>query len=289
VSRRPHPPIPHRELPPARTVVVPGRGEMFLRDTGGDGEPVLLLHGWMVSADLNWCGAYGALAAAGHRVLAPDHRGHGRGIRSPEAFTLAGCAADAAGLLAQLGVAEAIIVGYSMGGAIAQLLARDHPRLVSGIVLSGTSRHFQTEQMRRAWRWTWALGLALAVAPRRTYAAGFRRLGIDADGHGAWWLAEMLRSDPVAIAQAARELARFDSRPWLSAISAPCAVLVTSRDRSVPPAEQRELARALGARVLEVPLDHLELTDRAEDFNPALLEAVAAVSPAERRPAPQAS
>ena len=39
----------------------------------------MLLHGWMVSADLNWCGAYGELAAAGYRVLAIDHRGHGRG------------------------------------------------------------------------------------------------------------------------------------------------------------------------------------------------------------------
>ena len=59
----------------------PGRGELFLRDTGGDGPPVMLLHGWMASADLNWCGAYDALDDAGYRVLALDHRGHGRGLR----------------------------------------------------------------------------------------------------------------------------------------------------------------------------------------------------------------
>jgi 3-oxoadipate enol-lactonase len=51
----PEPPV---KLPPARTVVVPERGEVFLRDTGGEGPPVLLLHGWTASADLNWYAQY---------------------------------------------------------------------------------------------------------------------------------------------------------------------------------------------------------------------------------------
>ena len=80
-SPPPWPPVPPIELPPARTVTVSGRGEMFLRDTGGDGLPVMLLHGWIATADLNWVGAYGALSGAGYRVLAIDHRGHGRGLR----------------------------------------------------------------------------------------------------------------------------------------------------------------------------------------------------------------
>ena len=48
-----------RQSAMARTVHVAGRGEFLLRDTGGSGPVVLLLHGWLVSADLNWCGAYG--------------------------------------------------------------------------------------------------------------------------------------------------------------------------------------------------------------------------------------
>src|SRR5256714_13153943 len=89
------PPIPPSEMPPARTLRVPGHGELFLRDTGGDGPVVVLLHGWMASADLNWCGAYGDLANAGYRVLAIDHRGHGRGPRPLVPFRLTHCAADA--------------------------------------------------------------------------------------------------------------------------------------------------------------------------------------------------
>ena len=68
-------------MPPARTVRIPGRGELFLRDTGGEGPVVMLLHGWMASGDLNWCAAYADLLDAGYRVLAIDHRGHARGLR----------------------------------------------------------------------------------------------------------------------------------------------------------------------------------------------------------------
>src|SRR6516164_4593088 len=136
-------PVPPSQLPPARTLVAPDRGELFLRDTGGDGPAVMLLHGWIASADLNWRTVYGDLADAGYRVLAIDHRGHGRGLRSLERFRLADCAADAAAAMRQLEVAPALVVGYSMGGAIAQLIARDHLDAVSGLVLSGTAQHWQ--------------------------------------------------------------------------------------------------------------------------------------------------
>jgi pimeloyl-ACP methyl ester carboxylesterase len=116
-------PIPPREMPPARTVLVPDRGEFFVRDTGGDGPVVLLLHGWMVSADLNWYTAYGPLAEAGYRILAIDHRGHARGLRALAPFRLTDCADDAAAGLGTLEIEQAIVVGYSMGGAIAQLMA----------------------------------------------------------------------------------------------------------------------------------------------------------------------
>src|SRR5579859_1358290 len=161
----PWPPESPFEMPPARTVLVPGRGEFFIRDTGGDGPVVMLLHGWMASADLNWSGAYGDLVEAGYRVLAIDHRGHGRGLRPLVPFRLIDCAADAAAVLRTVEAAPALVVGYSMGGAIAQLVARDHPDVASGIVLSGTAQHWQDPRTRRTWRAMGALGLTLSVAP----------------------------------------------------------------------------------------------------------------------------
>src|SRR5215218_8885696 len=84
----PEPPLPP-PLPPGRVVAVPGRGEVFVREQPGPphGPPVLLLHGWTASADLNWWRIYDHVPTVGS-LLAIDHRGHGRGIRSDEPFTL---------------------------------------------------------------------------------------------------------------------------------------------------------------------------------------------------------
>ena len=72
-------------------------------------------------------------------MLAIDHRGHGRGLRSPAPFRLVDCADDAAALLRTLGAGPVIAVGYSMGGPIASLLARSHPDRSSGLVLCATA------------------------------------------------------------------------------------------------------------------------------------------------------
>src|SRR4051812_23104320 len=69
-------------LPPGRDVEIPGVGTTHVRDSGGPpGAPaVLLLHGWAVTADLNFFTVYPSLAEQ-YRVISLDHRGHGRGIR----------------------------------------------------------------------------------------------------------------------------------------------------------------------------------------------------------------
>ena len=280
--RATYPPVPPQEMLPARTVLVPGRGEFFVRDSGeveAGGPTVMLLHGWMVTADLNWWSAYDALVQAGYRVLAIDHRGHGRGLRAMTPFRLTDCAADAAAVLHALGIDRAIVVGYSMGGVIGQLLVRDHPEVVAGMVLSGTCQHFQDPQTRRVWKWMGIVGVTLGLAPRQAYRAGFRRSGISLDERSAWFLSELMRHEARDAAEAGRELGRFDSRPWLTALRGlPTAMVLTARDTMVAPGKQRELARAMDAAVFEVPLDHLELTERPDVYNPALLAALAAVA-----------
>jgi 3-oxoadipate enol-lactonase len=263
---------------PARTVLVPGRGEFFLRDGGDpDGPPVLLLHGWVVSADLNWHASYDALAQAGYRVLAIDHRGHGRGLRAPERFRLQDCADDAAAVLRTLGAGPAIAVGYSMGGTIAQLMARDHADVVSGVVLSGTCQHFQDPETVKVWKWMGLMGVLIGLMPRTFYRAGFKRNGLPIEADAAWMVGELMRHEARDVAEAGRELGRFDSRPWLRDLHVPAAMVLTGRDTAVSPAKQRELADATDAQVFEVALDHLELIARPEVYNPALLQALAAL------------
>ena len=278
VRTPPWPPVPPFEMPPARTVRVADRGEFFLRDTGGDGPVVMLLHGWMASADLNWSAAYSALEEAGYRVLAIDHRGHGRGLRPLERFRLSDCAADAAAVLRELGVAPATVVGYSMGGAIAQLVAHEQPDVVSGLVLSGTAQHWQEPAVQRRFRGLGLLGLSLAVAPRVSWQRGFKQLGLAPSPRTVWLQSELMRHSASDITEAGRELGRFDSRPWAHTITAPVAVALTTRDELVPPRKQRELAEAYRAQVFEAPIRHIELAVHADRYNPALLAAIAAVS-----------
>ncbi len=275
-SRQP-PPVPPIELPPAYTIRIPHRGEFFVRDTGGDGQPVMLLHGWMATGDLNWWPEYADLIQAGYRVLAVDHRGHGRGLRPLKRFRLVDCAADVAAVLTRLDAAPAVVVGYSMGGAIAQLLARDHPDVVSGLILSGTSQHWQDPRSRRYFKTMLFLGLTIALAPKLFWRWGLWQMGMREGQLTIWIHSELMRHSPRDIAEAGRELGRFDSRPWLGTLDTPTAVVVTTRDELVPVRNQRELAAAAQAHVFEAPVTHLEVGAHAEHYSPHLVRAIEAV------------
>ena len=93
------------------------------------------------AAGLNWFNAFDR-SSRRYDVVAPDLRGHGRGLRTRRRFRLADCADDVAAVLEQLDTGPVIAVGYSMGGPVAQLLWRRHPELVSGLVLCATSYRF---------------------------------------------------------------------------------------------------------------------------------------------------
>src|SRR5262249_12971189 len=127
--------VRRRPPPPGRVASLPGRGEIFVRAPRAprDGAPtVVLLHGWIGSGGLNWLAGFESLSER-YRVIAPDLRGHARGIRSWRRFKLSDCADDVAALLRKRRIRNAIVVGYSMGGPIAQLVWRRHSDLVAGL------------------------------------------------------------------------------------------------------------------------------------------------------------
>ena len=272
---------PPSAVPAGRHVRIPGRGTTFVYDVPGPaGAPtVVLLHGLGATASLNWPGAFGALSPS-FRVVALDHRGHGRGMRTPLPFRLQDCADDVVALADVLGVDELVAVGYSMGGPVAMLARRRHPSRVSGLVLCATSARFAADDASPS-----PLGAAIAASLRLTPPIVRRQLAhsmVDYLGRetamSPAFLDEARHHDPAAIIEASRAVRRFDARPWVGQLNCPAASVITERDRLVPMRWQLELAHATGATTHRVPADHDVAARAPARFLPALIDACRTVT-----------
>ena len=107
----------------------------------GEGEPVLLIHGFASNAKVNWIstGWTSFLKDSGFRVIAFDNRGHGQSSKSyrEEDYAPGRMAGDAAALLRHVNVSRAHVMGYSMGARIAAFLAFETPELVQSVTFGG--------------------------------------------------------------------------------------------------------------------------------------------------------
>ncbi len=274
--------------PPAlltgRLISIPKRGEFFVRHSA-HADPaapvVLLLHGWTASSDLNFFTAYHELSGMAS-VIGIDHRGHGRGVRPDVSFTLEDCADDAAAVCAALGVSKVVVVGYSMGGPIAMLMARRHPTLVRGLVLQATALEWRGTARERA---RFRVGRVLGPLTRRLIRPSTIRFAFSRRitrrhplrPHLGWMMSEWRRNDPWQMAEAGRAIARFDARPWAGTLSLPACVVLTTNDQLVAPAKQRALAEATGATVLPLEGDHFVNVVKPTEFSAVTSRAVQVV------------
>jgi pimeloyl-ACP methyl ester carboxylesterase len=107
----------------------------------GEGEPILLIHGFASNVAANWIDPQWVrtLTQAGRRVIAFDNRGHGESdkLYEPERYGAPEMAEDARRLLDHLGIERADVLGYSMGARIAAFLAFAHPERVRSVVFGG--------------------------------------------------------------------------------------------------------------------------------------------------------
>jgi pimeloyl-ACP methyl ester carboxylesterase len=244
-------------LPPARIVRLPWRGDVVVRVVEGP-SPVLLLHGWALTADVNFCHLMPHLAQG---MVAMDHHGHGRGPRRPGRFRIDAAADDHAALLDALGLEEVVVCGYSLGGPVALELARRHPDRVAGLVLQSTALRFDspadrvTRPLLKAARPLTRFDVG-RTAPLR-YFSDTRKRSPQTARLWPWLRRELVRAHPRAIVDTMLAEYDFDFRPYAPRLAGlPTAVVVTTRDRAVPPADQRDMARRLDAEVLEIEDDH---------------------------------
>jgi 3-oxoadipate enol-lactonase len=266
-------------LPEGRIVPVADRGEFFVRvhrHEDPSAPTLALFHGWTASADLQFFTIYPALAER-YSLVAIDHRGHGRGLRILDPFLLEDAADDMAAVLAELGIHKVTTLGYSMGGPISMLFTRRHRDLVEALVLEATALEWSASLRERL---TW-IGLPILGSVLRSWAfprylrraiARVIPVGHELEPYLPWILGEMQRGSSQAIVEAGRCISRYDARDWAPDLRVPAAVLVTTRDRLVPPRKQRRLAAALDATVREIPADHLCTMAQPADYVAATLE-----------------
>jgi pimeloyl-ACP methyl ester carboxylesterase len=253
-----------------RRVVLKRRGTTFVREVEGPpGAPtVVLLHGWMASGGLNWFRVFDTLGEHFH-VLAPDLRGHGRGIRSRRRFRITDCADDVAALLDELGTGPVIAVGYSLGGPVAQTLWKRHPDKVAGLVLCATA-HRLMPGAREAFIFSTVMAVAAGTTragqmATKLPALGVRRLTGAPAGPPvrpstlrAWAAGEMRRHSGRMVMEAGVAMGNFSSRKWIGKIDVPTTVVVTTKDRAIPPLAQLHMALSIpGANIHRVEDGHL--------------------------------
>lgn len=273
--------LPDVEIPEGRWLDLPGRGRTWLTELPGPpGAPaIVLLHAVGCTGMLTWFPAVHELAKR-YRVVVFDQRWHGRGIIS-ESFSLYDCADDVAAVIAELGLEDPIVAGYSMGSVIAQRVWRQHPDAVGGLILAATTDHFRTTGSERIFHsgMEISMGALRALSKSRTLRRATRStaeaLNVPEIDLAQWALEEWRSTSPWAVGQAVAALGRHHSTPWLSRIDVPTAVVVPGKDRAIPPTRQRKLAaRIPGATVHEAPCGHAGCVVQSDRFVPTFLEAV---------------
>lgn len=268
-------------LPDSRIVSVPYRGEFFVRylqHENTQAPVVVLLHGWTGNADINFFPVYAELAQH-YSIVAVDHRGHGRGLRTNDRFTLEDCADDVVAIMDQLGVSSVTAVGYSMGGPIAMLMSKRHPARVHSLVLCATALEWSATRNERV---RWKIGRVVSPlfrifsTPRLIdrYIKGKIPCSSSAASLRPWLVSEIRRNDSWTMNQAGRTLSKYDARPWAGTLGVPTVSIVTSRDALVAPHKQQALAQATQATVIEIDGDHLVNWQKPEVFTAAVVDAI---------------
>ena len=214
----------------------------------GEGEPILLIHGFASTASVNWVhpGWLKTFGEAGYRVIALDNRGHGKSDKphEPDRYHPGLMAGDAAALLDHLGIESAHVMGYSMGARISAFLALANPEKVRSLIFGG-------------------LGIALCdgAGDWDPIAAALRAPSLDdvthARGRMFRTFADQTKSDRIALAACIETSRELVSREDVAEISAPALIGVGTKDDLAGSAQA--LADLMpNARALDIPnRDHM--------------------------------
>jgi pimeloyl-ACP methyl ester carboxylesterase len=225
----------------------------------GNGPPLVLIMGYRLNSNA-WPATFIAQLAQRFTVITLDNRGTGQSDKPVAGYAIDNMARDVRGLLDELKFPQVHMLGYSMGGAIAQEFVRQFPERIKGLILcatmaGGAGATYAEPPVVRVMRDL--DGLTPAQAARRiwgvTYAPGYL------DKHRAHVEQQMEREIALPTPLHAADLqfqafAEFDCSQHLPAIKNSTLVLTGDLDRLISPQNSLKIARLIpGARLTIVP------------------------------------
>jgi pimeloyl-ACP methyl ester carboxylesterase len=243
----------------------------------GSGRPLVFLHGVTLSV-ATWPYQIATLSKE-FRVVAVDQRGHGRSERGSRDYGIARMASDAAQVLSQLDLRDAIVVGHSMGGMVTQQMCLDFADLarerVAGTILLSTACSVTQgipgwSAMNRFVR-PGALARTGGLPPGEVgYALARLAIGNRADPRHVMHTRNMTSAIPAAtLAALMPGVVNFDIRSRLKDYPVPALVITGSRDLLTPPRLGREISKRIPGAEFEVVSGggHMLMLERAEWLN----------------------
>jgi non-heme chloroperoxidase len=259
--------------------------EIFYKDWGS-GQPIMFHHGWPLSSD-DWDAQMMFFVLRGYRVVAHDRRGHGRSTQTSDGHDMDTYAADAAAVVSQLDLRDAVHVGHSTGGGeVARYVARHGEGRVAKAALIGAVPPLMLKTEANPG------GLPIEVFDDFREGTGFNRAqyyrdvaagpfyGFNRPGATPvegiiqnWWRQGMM-GGVKAHYEGVKAFSETDFTEDLKAITVPTLVMHGDDDQVVPIADSAELSIKLlknGTLKVYPGYPHGMCTTHADTINPDLL------------------
>ena len=245
----------------------------------GSGAVILFLHG-LGSCGQDWMLQVPVLQKT-FRVITPDLSGHGQTDKPQGRVRVAHLASDVLGLLDTLNVERAHVVGLSLGGCVALVLALDAPQRVRSLTLVNTFAHLEPDNPGHALMLVSRLALlGVRGLPAQAHFVAARMFPKPEQGMLRKLAAERIAANDITTyRRVLLAVAAFDVRSRLGEITCPALVIAGDRDTTVPMHPKQFLAAHIPGARLEIVADsgHATPIDQPEVLNRLVLEFVESI------------
>lgn len=235
----------------------------------GSGRPIVFIHGLGWDCTL-WTPQIRRLSAR-YTVIAADTRGHGGTDKPPGPYSIPQFAEDWAALIERVCAEPTLIVGFSLGGMIAQRIAVTWPELVGALILAGTtcripSNSRQHMDSRLAAMRDQGPVAAAQVAAKSVYSEGWRARNPDILAAFVNWRAAQ---NQTALMDAMLATTEFDVTGALPKVSVPTLVITGAADTLIQPEAQAEIAKHIPGAQHKLIADagHMASVEATEAFD----------------------